>query len=163
MNDQSAQQPPRLLPPKLLPPHYFVLTLAAITSTLLLAGIDWNPTLLRSPWPWIGGAPLVAGVWMAVKGSRQFASHDTNIVPFTPATTLVQDGVFARSRNPMYTGMILALAGTALLVNHWLAWIPVVAFCLIIRWRFVRHEEAQMLSTFGEEHADYRKRVRRWI
>ena len=157
MKTESTSVPQQ--PPRLLPPHYFVLTLASIGFTLLLDG----PRLLQAPWHWLGIAPLVLGVAIAARGSRQFARAGTNIVPFTEATSLVTDGVFARSRNPMYAGMLLALAGCALLVNDLWAWLPIAVFYGILRWGFIAREEAQMRATFGATYAQYCERVRRWF
>ena len=147
------------LPPKMLPPHWFLLALLAIVM------LGWlqpdGPAPARVRW---SGLPLVlAGIAMAMAGSRLFARAGTNIVPLTRSTTLVTHGVFAWSRNPMYLGMFLALSGTALLVQAWAAWLVVIAFVALIRQRFVLREEALLRQTFGEAYADYCRTVRRWI
>lgn len=148
-----------MTPPRILPPHYFLLALALILGIGYLEGGD----VLPAPWPWLGSIPITAGVLLAIQGSRLFARAGTNIIPFTKSTALVTSGVFAVSRNPMYTGMVLALAGTALLMNGWFPWIVVIAFTTIIRGYFIRHEEALMEQTFGREYLDYKARVRRWF
>ena len=148
-----------MTPPKILPPHYFVLSLALIMTIGLLEGSN----LLPSPWQYLGVLPIVIGVLIAAQGSRLFAKAGTNIIPFTESSALVTTGVFAYSRNPMYTGMLLALAGTALIMNGLLAWVVVIAFTVIIRVQFIRGEEALMEKTFGDEYVHYRSSVRRWI
>lgn len=148
-----------MTPPKLLPPHYFLLSL------VLMLGLSLppQPAMLADPWPWLGVLPVVFGVWLAAQGSRLFSRAGTNIVPFTESTTLVTEGVFRWSRNPMYSGMVLALAGTAVLLNSWLPWLVVIGFVLIIRNHFIRHEEQLMEQTFGEAYLSYRTSVRRWL
>ena len=148
-----------MTPPKLLPPHYFVLSL------ILIIGIGWmdTSTLLASPWPLFGILPILLGVGLAAQGSRLFARAGTNIVPFTESTALVTDGVFRFSRNPMYTGMILALIGTALLANSLFAWLILIPFVAIIRGFFISNEERLMEETFGEEYLSYKGSVRRWL
>jgi protein-S-isoprenylcysteine O-methyltransferase Ste14 len=148
-----------MTPPKILPPHYFVLSLVLMIGLGLL---DIGQPL-TAPWPWLGLLPLAAGIWLAVQGSRLFARAGTNIIPFSESTALVTNGVFAFSRNPMYSGMLLALAGVALLVNSVLAAVVIVPFYLVIRYFFIRHEEKLMEATFGEEYLAYRNRVRRWV
>ena len=148
-----------MTPPKILPPHYFVLSLVLIVCVGLLEGGG----LLPSPWQYLGTLPILAGVAVAAQGSRLFAKAGTNIIPFTESTALVTDGVFSFSRNPMYTGMVLALAGTALIMNGWLAWIIVIAFTALIRGLFIRTEEQLMEKTFGEAYLAYKGRVRRWL
>jgi protein-S-isoprenylcysteine O-methyltransferase Ste14 len=146
-------------PPKILPPHYFVVALILILG---LGYIDSN-SLLPGRWHLLGLIPLAIGIGLAAQGSRLFAKAGTNIIPFSESTALVTDGVFAFSRNPMYTGMVLALAGTALLLNGIWAWLVIVPFAAIIRFYFVHTEEQLMEQTFGEDYLSYKASVRRWL
>jgi protein-S-isoprenylcysteine O-methyltransferase Ste14 len=148
-----------MTPPKILPPHYFVLSLVLIAGIGFLEG----GSLLPSPWPYLGAVPIAIGVLIAVQGSRLFAQAGTNIIPFTESSALVTSGVFSFSRNPMYTGMVLALGGTALIMNGLYAWLVVIAFTTIIRVLFIRNEETLMEQTFGEDYLAYKSSVRRWI
>lgn len=148
-----------MTPPRILPPHYFLLALVLILATgYLEAG-----SLLPGPWPWLGVIPIAIGVLLAVQGSRLFARAGTNIIPFSESTALVTGGVFSFSRNPMYMGMVLALAGTALVMNGLVPWLVVMAFVAILRGLFIRHEEVLMEQTFGADYLDYKSRVRRWL
>lgn len=148
-----------MTPPKLLPPHYFVLSL------ILMFGLDQldDSTLLAQPWPWIGLVPIAAGICLAALGARLFSRAGTNIVPFTESTALVTEGVFSASRNPMYSGMMLALIGLALILNGMLAWLVIVAFFAVIRLFFIKNEEALMEETFGKDYVEYKNAVRRWL
>ena len=100
---------------------------------------------------------------MAVVASRQFTVVGTNIVPLTRSSSLVTNGAFALTRNPMYLGMVLALIGTALLLNAPWPWLVPCAFAAVLYFRFIRHEEALMAQTFGDAYLQYKQRVRRWI
>jgi protein-S-isoprenylcysteine O-methyltransferase Ste14 len=148
-----------MTPPKILPPHYFVLSLALIIGI----GFLEEGMLLPSPWPYLGTLPILIGVLAAAQGSRLFARAGTNIIPFTESTALVTSGIFSISRNPMYSGMVLALAGTALIMNGLFAWLVVIAFTAIIRGVFIRTEERLMEETFGADYLAYKNTVRRWI
>ena len=148
-----------LTPPRLLPPHYFVLALAAMLAFGYLDG----SRVLPGHWHLVGIAPILAGLVLAARGSRLFARAGTNIVPFTPSSALVTEGVFAISRNPMYAGMVLALTGVALLLNGWLPWLTLLPFVAIIRFYFVANEERLMEATFGDDYLAYKSRVRRWL
>ncbi|MEJ2089429.1 MAG: isoprenylcysteine carboxylmethyltransferase family protein [Gammaproteobacteria bacterium] len=148
-----------MTPPRILPPHYFLLSLIGMIGLGLV-----DPTaLLAPPWRWIGVLPVAAGIGLAIQGSRLFSKAGTNIVPFSESTALVTSGVFSLSRNPMYSGMMLVLIGTALLLNGTLPWLVIVPFFAIIRGYFIRHEEALMEQTFGEEYLTYKSLVRRWL
>lgn len=146
-------------PPKVLPPHYFA---AGVLATAMI-GLLASPRLLSMPWPLAGLMPMAAGLWLALRGSRQFAEHGTGIIPLSRSTALVTDGVFRISRNPMYLGMLLFLAGAACLANVAWAWLVPAAFFILIRQAFVVREEALMRATFGADYEAYCGRVRRWL
>ena len=148
-----------MTPPRILPPHYFVLSLVLIIGIGILEG----GSLLPSPWQYVGLLPVLVGVVMAAQGSRLFTRAGTSIIPFTESSALVTSGVFSISRNPMYTGMVLALAGIAVIMNGAFAWLVVIAFTALIRGIFIRTEEKLMEKTFGEEYLTYKASVRRWI
>jgi protein-S-isoprenylcysteine O-methyltransferase Ste14 len=148
-----------MTPPKILPPHYFVLSLVLMIGLGMLG----QTVLLPTPWQYAGLIFWAVGLWLGVQGSRGFAKAGTNIIPFTESTTLVTEGVFAISRNPMYTGFILALVGTAVLMNGWIAWLVIVPFIAIIRSYFIKNEERLMTETFGDAYVAYCASVRRWL
>jgi protein-S-isoprenylcysteine O-methyltransferase Ste14 len=78
------------------------------------------------------------------------------------ADDLVQDGIFAHSRNPLYLGNILVFVGLFLILNSWPGWLigfPVVLFSY---WAIVRAEEHFLEAKFGAEYARYRQRVNRF-
>lgn len=146
-------------PRRVNPPHYFLMALVAMFALAWPTGT----ALLASPWHYVGIVVLAAGVAIALAASRQFAAVGTNIVPLTRSTSLVTSGAFALTRNPMYLGMVLALIGTALLLNRPLPWLVPVGFATLLYLRFIRHEEALMAQTFGDAYLQYKQRVRRWI
>ena len=79
------------------------------------------------------------------------------------ASTLVTDGVFRFSRNPMYVGFAAALVGWAVcLAAPWTLLGP-VAFVLYTNRFQVLPEERMMRAKFGGAYDEYRARVRRWV
>jgi protein-S-isoprenylcysteine O-methyltransferase Ste14 len=92
-----------------------------------------------------------------------FRRAKTAIIPYQPATQLVESGPYKFTRNPMYTGMTLAyLGGTALLYSLWpLLLLPVVLTALMRL--VVDREEAYLGHAFGSAYDDYRSRVRRFL
>lgn len=151
-------------PPRVLPPHYLALAVIAMLG-IYAVNTAWlqSPALVTGQWRLVGLVPLVVGLVIAIMGSQSFSRAETNIVPFSPATTLVTKGVFGWSRNPMYLGMILFLTGVALLLNDWAPWVIVVAFTLTLRYGFIAREELQMHATFGADFARYCNQTRRWL
>ena len=146
-------------PPKILPPHYFLLSLACMAAITFW----WGRGFIDHPLIYIGCVPMLAGLYIAARASRQFSQAGTNIIPLSKSTALVTDGMFKWTRNPMYTGMIAFLAGLALVLDNPWNWLVVGAFTLLIRQLFVLREEQLMLQTFGDDYAAYTEKVRRWL
>ncbi|MCE3289332.1 MAG: hypothetical protein K0R83_1344, partial [Caulobacter sp.] len=82
---------------------------------------------------------------------------------FDDPDVLVTGGPFRFTRNPMYLGFLLLLAGVALGLGAASPWIvPVVFWLLADRW-YIPFEERAMRRTFGEAYEAYARRVRRWV
>lgn len=113
--------------------------------------------------PIIGAALILIGLVLMGAALIQMLLHRTTFIPRRDPHALVTGGVFSLSRNPIYLGNALVLAGAALWWNapYALALVPV--FMWFLTWRYIRGEEATIAAHFGEEYAAYRSRVRRWI
>jgi protein-S-isoprenylcysteine O-methyltransferase Ste14 len=151
---------PAFRPTKLLPPLWFLLSLVAMGMLHRLAPVA---RLIPSPWNWLGVVPLLGGLVLAASGARLFARRGTGIKPFSPITTLVTTGPYRFTRNPMYLGLVLALVGVAVLLGTLTPWFVVPLFASWIHHRFIRQEEAMLEGQFGEEYAQFKRRVRRWV
>lgn len=112
---------------------------------------------------WLGGCLLVGGLVLLVLAGGQFRRAGTDMVPFHEVSTLVTDGFYRRTRNPMYLGMTLILFGTAVTVGAATALLVPPLFMLIIQWRYILPEEAMLDARFGEDYRNYRRAVRRWL
>lgn len=75
---------------------------------------------------------------------------------------LIIRGPYALARHPIYSGLLLGLAGTALAVGQWRAVIGVflVGLAFIIK---MANEEQFMMQTFPDVYPAYRKRVKALI
>lgn len=148
-------------PAKVNPPKYFFIAI------LVMLGLKWMipaAPLLSAPWYWAIGCVLVLlGTGCTGLGARLFSKAGTNLVPFSESTVLVTHGLYRFTRNPMYLGMVIALAGVALLLNERWPWLVLPAFAALIQLRFIRFEEELMESTFGDAYLAYKSRVRRWL
>ena len=148
------------MPSRLYPPHYLLL------SILSIVGID---SLLQVPFvsstiALVGGLLfLLSGIVLAASAARLFSKAKTGIVPFSESTKLVVSGAYRFTRNPMYLGMFFCLIGVTLLVNNVLGLLVLLLFFFIIRQKFVLKEEMQMQETFGDDYAQFKARIRRWI
>jgi protein-S-isoprenylcysteine O-methyltransferase Ste14 len=147
-------------PGKLLPPTYFCI---AVALTIALHVLIPGPQIISSPWRYLGIMPLVLGSAFSVLADQAFKRFGTTVKPFMESTYLVTDGVFRLSRNPMYLGFVLLLAGMAMLLGSLTPWIAVSVFPFLMEMRFVRAEEAMLEARFGPTWLEYKQRVRRWF
>jgi protein-S-isoprenylcysteine O-methyltransferase Ste14 len=86
-----------------------------------------------------------------------------NILPNRAATALVSSGPFAVSRNPIYLGNTLLVAGAAFVWgNFWYVPAALVAAALVQRLA-IQREEQHMAERFGEAWRLYAQRTPRWI
>ena len=119
---------------------------------------------------WRGSVPLAAalallGLAVTAAGVVAFRRHQTTVNPFQPATasTLVDRGIYRRTRNPMYVGVTLALLAYAAFLSHPLALLLVVFFPAYIQAFQIAPEERALDRLFGEAYARYKERVPRWL
>jgi len=147
-------------PGKLLPPTYLYSAIGLIVVLhVLLPGAQ----VLHFPWRYLGIIPLILGSAFNLMADRSFKQHNTTVKPFEESAFLVTEGVFRFSRNPMYLGFVLLLAGIALLLGSITSWIVVAVFPFLMEWRFIRIEEAMLEARFGEVWLAYKQGVRRWF
>ena len=82
--------------------------------------------------------------------------------PEIPADKLVSSGLYAYTRNPMYLGHIIFLAGLTLTLRSWLAALITVAVALWFHFR-VLADERNLTIKLGQSYIAYTKSVKRWI
>ena len=119
----------------------------------------------------VAGASVIAlslaavGATVACAGIIAFRQKRTTVNPLTPgaSSSVVASGVYRFSRNPMYLGFLLALAGWAVYLSNVAAAMLLPAFVAYISQSQVKPEERALLAKFGPEFAQYMSRVRRWI
>lgn len=114
---------------------------------------------------WVALALLVLGGAIMLAAAAQFRRAKTTVDPLHPeaASTLVRSGVFRFSRNPMYLGMALILAGWAIFLGNALALLLVGGFIAWIGRFQIAPEERALRAHFGAEFDRYMADVRRWI
>jgi protein-S-isoprenylcysteine O-methyltransferase Ste14 len=79
------------------------------------------------------------------------------------ANHLVTTGIFSRSRNPIYLGDALVLAGLALRWEAPIALVLVPLFMGTITQRFIVPEENRLRVKFRADFARYCQKTRRWL
>ncbi|MCP5088882.1 MAG: isoprenylcysteine carboxylmethyltransferase family protein [Rhodobacteraceae bacterium] len=102
---------------------------------------------------------VAAIIWCAT----WFRRKKTTIEPHHKPTTLIVEGPYRLSRNPIYLAMLVFAFGLALWFGTLSGFLPVVALQQILLRRFVLPEEAGLRAAFGEEAETYIAKTRRWV
>ena len=129
--------------------------------SLILPGIA-----TPAPFSLLSFAALVgAGAYVAISGVVSFKRAQTTVNPLAPheATSLVTSGIYKRTRNPMYVGLLLLLLGWGLFLSNLYALALSTSFVLYMNRFQIQHEERALESAFGSDFLVYKTRVRRWL
>jgi len=107
----------------------------------------------------LGLALAICGMAFAVWARISLGRNWSGIAAVKQDHELVLRGPYAIVRHPIYTGFLLALAGTAIALGE--ARGP-IGFALVwaALWMKLRTEEAFMLQEFGEQYSGYKKKVK---
>ncbi|HMB13226.1 MAG TPA: isoprenylcysteine carboxylmethyltransferase family protein [Roseovarius sp.] len=111
----------------------------------------------------LGGLLVGGGLLLIVMAAMEFRRYKTTIVPHETPERLIQSGIFKRSRNPIYLGDALILAGLILRWDAVLSLPLIPVFVWVIEKRFIIPEENRMRRTFRMEFARYCEKTRRWV
>ncbi|MBX9588324.1 MAG: hypothetical protein K2X43_03400 [Hyphomonadaceae bacterium] len=144
---------------RLLPP---ILVLILLVAMIVLRFAAPDPVVVSYPYNLAGMVLAAAGLLVTLAGARPFGHVGTNIRTFNEPGALVTDWLFRRTRNPMYLGFVLLLAG-AVLLGTATPFLAVALFAITAdRW-YTAFEERALERKFGEDYAAYRRGTRRWI
>lgn len=115
--------------------------------------------------PWIGGGVGILGVFILLWAGVLFKRRKTTVNPFRPekTSTIVAEGPYRFTRNPMYLGMLLLLVGLCVLFAHPANIILIIGFVVYITQTQIKPEERALTAQFGTDYTDYMAKVRRWI
>lgn len=105
------------------------------------------------------------GVAVTLTGVAAFRSKNTTVNPLTPSasSSVVSSGIYRISRNPMYLGLFLALAGWAVYLSNAVAALLLPVFLAYMTRYQIKPEERALRAKFGPEFEQYMERVRRWV
>jgi protein-S-isoprenylcysteine O-methyltransferase Ste14 len=144
------------------PPLIFLGFLAA--ATVLEAVVPLPVLAAHALARYLAGAALTAcGFLMIGLGTRRFLAAGTNIPPTLPTTALVVEGIYERTRNPLYLGTTLVYLGLSVAAGSLWAIVLAVPLLWVINVGVVAREERYLERKFGDAYRVYKTRVRRWV
>lgn len=145
------------------PPILFIAAAAAAIGLHRLWPLPWPHGVLRYGFAAIGLCLICAALALEFTAALAMRRRTTTILPHRGASSLLTDGPFATSRNPIYTGNVLLLLGAGLLAGViWLVLAaPIAAFA--VQKLAIEREERHLAARFGAAWRDYAARTPRWL
>ena len=103
----------------------------------------------------IGAVLTVAGLGFAVWARYHIGRNWSGVITVKEDHVLIRTGPYGIVRHPIYTGLLLAIIGSALARGD-IAALLALAFMLYAVLRRVSIEERWMSETFGQAYVDYK-------
>jgi protein-S-isoprenylcysteine O-methyltransferase Ste14 len=142
--------------------------LVFLGGTLLGVGLGYLVAPARLPVDrpigLIGGlVVLLVGVGFIASAGMWFQRTGQSPIPWKPSPSLILQGPYRFTRNPMYVGITLVQIGLGVALNNlWISLFAVPALAMV-HFIAVRPEERYLSEKFGESYKAYLAQVRRYL
>jgi protein-S-isoprenylcysteine O-methyltransferase Ste14 len=107
---------------------------------------------------WIAVAITAAGTALAIWARWHLGSNWSGVVTLKEGHELIRSGPYRTIRHPIYTGILLALIGTAASVGE-IRGLIAVAVALFSFYLKARREESFLSQEFGPRFAEHQRRT----
>lgn len=142
------------------PPFFY------LTAALIAIAIDWAIPLSfgnQIITEYIGIAVLIAGIIIFVASGRMFVKNKQSPSVHASQPKVITDGIYGKTRNPIYLSAHLLLAAPALYFDNVWMLLTLIPMTIIMTKVVIEKEEAYLSRKFGDEYKTYMKNVRRWF
>jgi len=146
-----------LIPPFVL--FYFYLVFA---HTFNLPTVSTREFFHSEVIAWVGVFFCLAGLVLLLWSLVSFGQSFRVGIDTEHPDKLITTGVFAYSRNPIYTAFALILLGQFLIFPNWIILLYMFAGIWLFH-RQVLREEEYLKKHYGKEYLEYSDRVRRYL
>ena len=106
----------------------------------------------------VGGVIIALGICIWYIGAMR-SGMDENITE----NKLKTDGIYSWVRNPMYTGCWFIMIGITLMWHNYIVFPMILVDWIILTVVLINTEEKWLLKVYGNEYAEYKRRVNRCI
>lgn len=144
-------------------PFYRTLRLSILLLTFLLLFAKWtavgvlgrNFFSVNSAIAYLGFALAIAGMAIAIWARVHLGKYWSDKVVLKVDHQLIRTGPYACMRHPIYSGVLLGVAGTALLLNRWRG---ILAFAILLTNYAIkaRREDQILAGAFSESFSEHK-------
>jgi len=107
----------------------------------------------------VGFSLAIAGLAFSVWARLYLGSNWSPIATLKKGQTLVRSGPYGIVRHPIYSGLMVAIIGTAVVFGGYRVIISIICVFLFA-WVRITEEEKLMSKQFGQEYSKYKKKVK---
>lgn len=138
---------------------YSIIVLALILEWFFPTELKINTTLSITI-----GILLIFLAWTIIFTAKyQFKKHHQKSGPNNETTLLLQNGLFAHTRNPIYVGVVLLSPALGLIIGSIWLLLATIPIFFLIRHFLIIPEENYLKAKFGDAYNEYCATVRRWV
>jgi len=135
-----------------------------IGAGLLSSGSFAGPLMATRIYPptdrtfWFGAVLVALGLSFAIWARVHLAGNWSGTVTLKQGHDLIRSGPYRLTRHPIYTGILLAVLGSAIALAEWRG-IVALALIALAFLRKIDIEEGFLTARFGEAYTRYRAEV----
>lgn len=141
--------------------HIIPLAVGVALLATLRVPMAWLTARFVPPaagWWWLGAILVASGLAISVAARLSLGANWSSMVTLKQEHELIRTGPYRWARHPIYTGLLLAVLGTAIALGEWRGVIALVLVTAAFL-RKIAIEERFLREHFGEVHAHYSRKV----
>jgi len=140
-----------------------IVYLAGLLLGLLIHYFSPVGFLAKSVSTWCGILLILVSMTIGLLALLAFRRAGTSPHLHKSTTTIVTDGIYQLSRNPMYVSLAVFYLGLACWINSLWILLLIVPVLMVVEWGIIKREEQYLEQKFGDKYLRYKSQVRRWI
>lgn len=144
---------------RILIPPLFVLVFVLTNIALFIYAEEYN--YISFPYNLSGLLVIYFAMTIMGKSRDLFIKHETSVA-YEKSNKLVTEGIYSKSRNPMYLGMMLLLLGLAICLQNVFGLMFPFLFYFVTDLYYIPFEEKVLTEQFDIEYLEYKSKVKRW-